>query len=108
MPNAMVYRLPAGQGGNYQPYQDAAGRSYRTDPQGYLQGYGELSVGDRLVALAPLTVTSAYTLYATSAAPTVTGLDPYTVTAAGVQTLGTTSIAFQYLGARCPPGRSAG
>ena len=42
---------------------------------------------DKLVALAPITATESYTLYYTSATPTLTGLDAYTVTTQGVQTL---------------------
>ena len=61
---------------------DRAGQPFKTDSQGYLQGRGAIGAGDRLFALAPITATAAYTLYHTSAAPTPTGLDPYTVTAA--------------------------
>ncbi len=84
---AEIYRLPAGQTANGQIYANKGGKPYRTDPQGYLQGWGELFDGDRLVAMLPITATKTYTLYHTSAAPTLTGLNMYTVTQPGVQEL---------------------
>ena len=52
---------------------------YRTDVNGYLQGRGQISAGDTLVALLPITrtrtVTTAYTLYHTSAEPISTTID---------------------------------
>ncbi len=86
-PGAMVYRLPAGQAGQAVPITNLAGKPFLTDNQGYLQGKGELRLGDQLVALLPITATQSYTLYATSAAPTASGLDMFTVGASGVQTL---------------------
>jgi hypothetical protein len=85
--NALVFRLPAGQTGGAQPLADNTGRSFRSDGQGYLQGRGQLNLGDQLVALLPIAATDSYTLYHTSAAPTLTGLNAFTVTQAGVQTL---------------------
>ena len=85
--NALVYRLLAGQTLRAQPFADSSGRPFRTDGQGYLQGRGQLGRGDRLVALYPITATDSYTLYVTSAAPTLAGLNLYTVTQPGVQTL---------------------
>lgn len=85
--NALVYRLPTGLTRDAQPIANSAGQPFHTDGQGYLQGRGQLNLGDRLVALLPLTATESYTLYATSAAPTLNGLALYTVTAPGVQTL---------------------
>ncbi len=85
--NAVVYRLSSGQLNGALPFADGAGQAYRTDVNGYLQGRGQLNVGDRLMALYPLSATSAYTVYATSALPTVSGLAMYTVTTGGVQTL---------------------
>jgi len=85
--DALVYRLPAGQAGVAEPMSDNAGQPFRTNPAGYLAGRGELHPGDQLVALLPITSTRVYTLYHTSAAPTTTGLDAYTVSAPGVQTL---------------------
>ena len=74
VPNALVYRLPAGQDRGAEPIGGAAA-PFRTDPQGYLQGRGQLAVGDRLVALAPVQTKNGYTLYHTSAAPTEGGLE---------------------------------
>jgi hypothetical protein len=84
---ALVYRQPAGQSSTYQPYSDSAGRPFRTNPIGYLQGRGEIALGDHLVALAPITATDSYTLYYTNATPTLNDLDAYTVNTLGVQTL---------------------
>lgn len=89
--DALVYRRPAGQTGVLTPYRDTVGRPFRTNPAGYLQGYGELALGDQLVALMPLTTTNSYTVFLTNAAPTSTGIDPYTVSALGVQTLTVTA-----------------
>ncbi|MFP4438888.1 MAG: FG-GAP repeat domain-containing protein [Chloroflexaceae bacterium] len=88
--DALVYRLPAGEVRGAQPI--AAGNQagevpFRTDPQGFLQGRGELAVNDHLVALAPISATETYTLYYTNATPTVESLDAATVTQAGVQQL---------------------
>ena len=60
--------------------------------EGYLQGQGQILPGDRLVALQPvkpITTTEGYryTLYNTSAAPVLGGLDAYTITKPGLQTL---------------------
>jgi predicted nucleotidyltransferase len=85
--NALVYRLPAGQLQDAEPFANAAGQSFSTDGQGYLQGRGQFNPGDRLFALAPITTTPNYTLYYTSGAPNLTGLNPYIVTTSGVQTL---------------------
>ncbi|MBN1660017.1 MAG: hypothetical protein JXA93_16575, partial [Anaerolineae bacterium] len=87
VPGAVVYRQPKGDANLFKPYQDDKGRPFRTNPAGYLLGYGEIGVEDELVALVPITHTESYTLYATSAAPSPTGLDAYPVTALGVQTL---------------------
>ncbi|GIV98021.1 MAG: hypothetical protein KatS3mg057_2678 [Herpetosiphonaceae bacterium] len=85
--DALVYRLPAGQTGGGVPIADATGRPFYTDAQGYLQGRGILRPGDQLLALLPITATSAYSLYFTNATPTPLGLDSFTVAASGVQTL---------------------
>jgi subtilisin-like proprotein convertase family protein len=53
-PEAMVYRILAGQDHGGTPYADSAGEPIRTGPQGYLHGRGELNQGDRLVALLPI------------------------------------------------------
>jgi subtilisin-like proprotein convertase family protein len=85
--NALVFRFPVGQTTGAQPYADLLGQPFRTSGQGYLQGRGQLNLGDRLLALLPISATDSYTLYYTSAAPTPTGLNAFTVTQAGVQTL---------------------
>lgn len=73
------------------PYANNAGQPYFTDAQGYLQGRGDLHLGDRLVAIAPIRATDTYTLYYSSGVPTASGLDAHTVTALGVQTLNVAS-----------------
>jgi hypothetical protein len=85
--NAIVYRLPVNQTRDANPFTRGDGTPFRTDGQGYLQGRGQLDIGDRLIALYPISATNSYTVYATSATPIVNGLDAYTVTQAGVQTL---------------------
>ena len=85
--NALVYRLPQGQSTGAQVMSDSTGKPFRTDWQGYLQGRGQTGLGDRLVALLPITATDTYTLYYTSASPNGTGLTMTTVTTPGVQTL---------------------
>jgi hypothetical protein len=87
VPGAIVYRLPAGQGGQAEPIADLAGVPFHTDNQGYLQGKGELGQGDQLMALLPITITDDYTLYTTSAVPTASGLEMFTVSTSGVQPL---------------------
>ncbi|CAG0931280.1 hypothetical protein TFLX_02063 [Thermoflexales bacterium] len=52
--NAIVYRLPAGQSSGGSLFADAVGVPFHTDGQGYLQGRGELKMGDQLLALAPV------------------------------------------------------
>lgn len=85
---AMVYRIPLGQQTQGSlPYMDLTGQPYRTNPGGYLGGYGEMDFGDQLVALVPITATDTYTLTYTSAAPSATGLEAHTVLTPGVQTL---------------------
>lgn len=86
LPDAQVFRFRAGDL-RADPFANSVGRPYVTDAQGYLQGRGELHMGDRLVALAPISATVNYTLYHASAAPTLTGLDAYIVTTPGVQIL---------------------
>ncbi len=89
---ALVYRLPKGQSLDAEPIGGAQS-PFHTDAYGYLQGRGQLDVGDRLVALLPITATNgltlpaAFKLYHTSASVTPGGLNAYTVTQTGVQTL---------------------
>jgi len=79
---ALVFRLPAGQVAGAQPLGSDQG-PYRSDVNGFLQGRGQVSAGDTLVALLPITrtrtVTTAYTLFYTSAAPISTTIDASTV-----------------------------
>jgi hypothetical protein len=86
LPDALVYRLPAGQTSGGQPLGGFK-NAFRTSPQGYLSGGGQLSLGDQLIALWPISQTAKYTLYQTSARPNATGLDLFTVNQTGVQTL---------------------
>jgi hypothetical protein len=95
VPQALVYRLPVSQREG-SLITSGAGVPFRTSSQGYLQGRGQLAVGDQLLALAPVRSGHKYTLYYTSARPTVAGLDAYPVTQAGVQTL-TVSAAYPLL-----------
>ncbi|MBX0329343.1 VCBS repeat-containing protein [Oscillochloris sp. ZM17-4] len=89
VPGALVYRLPAGasEGAARFPPAAAGRPELQTDGQGYLQGRGQLGIGDQLVALAPISSTLAYTVYQTSAAPVAAGLDLAEVAQPGVQTL---------------------
>jgi hypothetical protein len=84
---ATVYRQPADYPGFYQPYSNNADQPFHTNSVGYLQGRGEIAPGDRLAALLSVAATDSYTLYYASASPALTGLEAYTVTAPGVQTL---------------------
>ena len=83
---ALVYRLPAGAERGGQLMRGPSG-PYRTDNQGYMQGRGQLGVGDRLVALLPISYTAAYDAYYTTPVDPATGLPGFTVSQAGVQTL---------------------
>jgi hypothetical protein len=85
--SALVFRLPGGQSVGGAPLTDNSAVPFRTDAQGYLQGRGQVSVGDRLFAMLPITWTENYTLYHTSGTPTLNGVAAYTLTTAGVQTL---------------------
>ena len=84
--DALVYRLPANELIGAKA-MGSRNKPFVTDQKGYLQGRGELKVNDQLIALYPIAATESYTLYHTSATPTLTGLDAYTVTTAGVQQL---------------------
>ncbi len=52
--NAIVYRLPAGQPAGGTLLADSTGQAFRTDSHGYLQGRGEIGLGDHLLALVPV------------------------------------------------------
>jgi hypothetical protein len=106
MAGALVYKLPRGRqtgGCPIGPGDDGCtplkAQPYTTDSQGYLQGRSELAIGDRLLALAPVSLTITYTtrysdaihLYHTNGridpTGTITPVLAHTVTAQGVQTL---------------------
>jgi hypothetical protein len=84
---ALVYRLPVDQSAGGSLVADSAGTPFRTDHNGYLQGRGEIGLGDRLLALLPITWTESCTLYYTSGTPTEVGLDTFSVVSPGVQIL---------------------
>ena len=85
---ALVYRLPYGKStGALSIVNSNSGLPYLTDMDGYLQGHGQLGLGDQLLALLPITATESYTIYYSSAIPTSTGLDMFTVDQPGVQEL---------------------
>jgi hypothetical protein len=84
---ALVYRRPAGQTSALGAYAGLDGQPFQTDEQGYLQGSGQVEIGDQLIATLPISATEVYTLYFTSAAPTVAGMQSTEVDAAGLQTL---------------------
>jgi hypothetical protein len=91
--NALVYRLPADQLAGGAPYADNSGAPFRTDSQGYLQGRGQIDIGDRLLAMTPVYTDpfGNYTVYHTSGEPTQDGLAAFTVTEPGVQVLTVTA-----------------
>jgi len=84
--NAQVYRLLKGAttGAFLMPEAD---KPLRTNATGFLQGRGDIVIGDQLMAVIPVTSTAKYTHYHTSAAPSPTGLNMYTVSKPGVQPL---------------------
>ena len=84
---ARVFRLRAGETSGGRPLANEAGDPLKTNSLGYLQGRAETGLGDRLVALWPVTQTYSYTLYYTSASPTPTGLSMAEVIGPGVQRL---------------------
>ena len=84
---ALVYRLPADQDVGAEPLGSTPGVPFLTNARGYLQGAGELAVGDRLVALLPVGGGEGVTVYQTSAQPLPSGMAAYTVTSPGTQEL---------------------
>jgi hypothetical protein len=84
---ALLYKLPVHSTARADTFPLRNGLPVRTNPLGFIEGRGQLSPGDQLIALAPISATHAFTLYHTSAAPTLTGLDAFVVQAAGIQTL---------------------
>jgi hypothetical protein len=97
VPDALVYRLPAGRTRGALPLGGGAGEApFRTDERGFLQGRGDLTArlpgqssgGDQLLAMQPVIVTDTYTLYHTSGPISVAnGLQMNPVTQPGVQRL---------------------
>jgi hypothetical protein len=88
--NALVYRLPEGQpaggcamGGGLGGCVPSGGRPFVTDAAGYLGGRGQIALGDRLLALAPVGLPATYAalysdtlrLYYTNGAPTSLGVE---------------------------------
>ncbi|MEZ4767292.1 MAG: VCBS repeat-containing protein [Caldilineales bacterium] len=91
LPMAVVYRLPAGEVSGAQPLGTAT-TQFRTDENGFLQGSGEINLGDQLFALAPVasklhTPSDKYTLYFTNLTPTKDGATGHEVTKPGLQVL---------------------
>jgi len=84
---AFLYKLPAGGTIRADTFPLRNGIPVRTNALGYIESRGQLSLGDQLIALQPISATHAFTLYHSSATPTVTGVEPFVVQAAGVQTL---------------------
>ncbi|MFI0607118.1 MAG: FG-GAP repeat domain-containing protein [Anaerolineae bacterium] len=87
VPGARVYDLPEGRTTGATQFTNLAGQPFLTDAAGYLQGRGQLKIKDRLVALAPITHTVAYTVFLTSATPDESGLAASEVEKPGIQTL---------------------
>ncbi|MBN2389765.1 MAG: hypothetical protein JXR84_03515 [Anaerolineae bacterium] len=56
--NAMVYRWSEGAGNRL--LADSGGTPFRTDQHGYLQGRGEIGLGDRLLAMLPVSTVAEY------------------------------------------------
>ncbi len=83
---AYVYHLPNNQA-HATPLTDSGGELLPTNLQGNLQGRSVLLSGDQIMALRPVSVTQQFSLYYTSAPPTVAGLAMHSVTNADVQTL---------------------
>lgn len=88
--NAQVYRRTSAQGSTFQPVVPSANAApYTTDSQGYLRGFGQIGLGDQLIAMRPIAVTDAlsgtYTLFHTNITPTSTGVSGFTVDTPGVQ-----------------------
>ncbi|HSH05701.1 MAG TPA: FG-GAP-like repeat-containing protein [Anaerolineae bacterium] len=84
--DAVVYYMPAGTEIAV-PISDAEGQPFKTNGNGYLLGGFEPQIGDRLMALLPITATSSYTLYHTSAPVLANEVMMHTVNAFGNQNL---------------------
>ena len=84
-PGAYVYQLHSGQMSGARPVASQAGEAFRTDPMGYLQGRGAIGYDDTLFALAPVSSTTRYDLYATNAVPYTASLKGYIINLPGIQ-----------------------
>lgn len=84
--NAIVLRQPGGSSDQAETIT-FNGQILRTDADGFLQGRGEIGLGDHLVALLPVASTQTSTLYYTSGTPTLEGLEMDVVSEPGVQQL---------------------
>lgn len=84
--NAIVYLLSHDPNVGSTLITDGAAPRY-TSSKGYLSGSGNIAKGDQLLALKPIRNTEKYTLYETNGSPSIDGIDAYTVTTSGVQTL---------------------
>jgi hypothetical protein len=89
VPGALVYKLPTGQSRGAQrfPERPVAVPGLVTNSRGILQGRGSLRLGDGLIALQPISATTTYSLYFTSAPVSESGLDLHQVSGPGMQTL---------------------
>ncbi len=82
LPGAYVYRLPDGRvsGAELMPSHE---RRLRTDEKGFLPGEGELTAGDKLIALYPVDMTAEipftdkFSFFYTSGSPTEGGLEMF-------------------------------
>ena len=87
--DSLVYRLPAGQTIGALPFTDFAGKPFQIDSQGFLQGNGELAIGDTLFAMVPISTAAngKYTVYATNIEPLADTISGTAVTTPGLQTI---------------------
>ncbi len=88
---AVVFRLKEGDTSGAKPLGNAVA-AYRTDVNGYLQGRGEIEIGDTLFALLPVTASlttpaDKVTVYHTSYTPTLAALVGTKVSGPGLQEL---------------------
>src|SRR4029078_1938157 len=62
---------------------------FLTDAQGYLQGRGQINIGDERIALLPVPLTTVYShtasLYYTNITPTPTGVSGWKIASPGIQ-----------------------
>ncbi|MEM7134305.1 MAG: VCBS repeat-containing protein [Chloroflexota bacterium] len=87
--NAIVYHRKSHQNPLSHSVTDVRGHIMLTDSQGYLQGKGEIAVGDHLLALWPVTTNDSYSVYFSSVSPALDGPDlaMHTVDHLGLQKL---------------------